>query len=91
MTLNDTKTAVKRLHKMVDILVGIIIAVIWLLILGIATSKFLLFVSSQLVVVAFVFGNSCKTVFEAIIFLFVIHPFDVGDRCEIEGVQVHQY
>ncbi|KAK1582869.1 hypothetical protein Q3G72_019074 [Acer saccharum] len=88
LTLNDTKTAVKRLHKMVDILVGIIIAVIWLLILGIATSKFLLFVSSQLVVVAFVFGNSCKTVFEAIIFLFVIHPFDVGDRCEIEGVQM---
>ncbi|KAI9187540.1 hypothetical protein LWI28_029224 [Acer negundo] len=88
LTLNDTKTAVKRLHKMVDILVGIIIVVIWLLILGIATSKFLLFVSSQLVVVAFIFGNSCKTVFEAIIFLFVIHPFDVGDRCEIEGVQM---
>ncbi|KAK0600727.1 hypothetical protein LWI29_017879 [Acer saccharum] len=88
LTLNDTKTAVKRLHKMVDILVGIIIVVIWLLILGIATSKFLLFVSSQLVVVAFIFGNSCQTVFEAIIFLFVIHPFDVGDRCEIEGVQM---
>ncbi|KAK3198561.1 hypothetical protein Dsin_021976 [Dipteronia sinensis] len=88
LTLNDTKTAVNRLHKMVDILVGIIIVVIWLLILEIATSKFLLFVSSQLVVVAFVFGNSCKTVFEAIIFLFVMHPFDVGDRCEIEGVQM---
>lgn len=89
MTLNDTKTAVNRLHKMVNILVGIIIVVIWLLILGIATSKFLLFVSSQLVVVAFIFGNTCKTVFEAIIFLFVMHPFDVGDRCEIDGVQVH--
>ncbi|TXG66663.1 hypothetical protein EZV62_007938 [Acer yangbiense] len=88
LTLNDTKTAVKRLHKMVDILVGIIIVVIWLLILGIATSKFLLFVSSQLVVVAFIFGNSCQTVFEAIIFLLTIHPFDVGDRCEIEGVQM---
>ncbi|KAH7543972.1 hypothetical protein ACOSQ2_031415 [Xanthoceras sorbifolium] len=88
LTLNDTKTAVNRLHRMVNILVGIIIVVIWLLILGIATSKFLLFVSSQLVVVAFVFGNSCKQVFEAIIFLFVMHPFDVGDRCEIDGVQM---
>ncbi|KAK1563679.1 hypothetical protein Q3G72_031081 [Acer saccharum] len=56
-------------------------------IVGIATSKFLLFVSSQLVVVAFIVGNSCKTVFEAIIFLFVMQPFDMGDRCEIEGVQ----
>lgn len=88
-TLNDTKTAVNKLHRFVNVLVGIIIVIIWLLILGIATTKFLLFVSSQLVVVAFIFGNTCKTVFEAIIFLFVMHPFDVGDRCEIEGVQVH--
>ncbi|XWS27394.1 hypothetical protein CRYUN_Cryun26dG0111400 [Craigia yunnanensis] len=88
LTLNDTKTAVNRLHRMVNVLVGIIILVIWLLILGIATSKVLVFLSSQLLLVAFIFGNTCKTVFEAIIFLFVIHPFDVGDRCEIDGVQM---
>jgi small-conductance mechanosensitive channel len=88
LTLNDTKTAVNKLHRMVNIMVGIVIAVIWLLILGIATSKFLLFLSSQLLLVAFIFGNTCKTVFESIIFLFVIHPFDVGDRCEVDGVQV---
>ncbi|KAM0042368.1 putative mechanosensitive ion channel MscS, LSM domain superfamily [Helianthus debilis subsp. tardiflorus] len=34
------------------------------------------------------FGNACKTTFEAIIFLFIVHPFDVGDRCEINGVQM---
>ncbi|KAI7740275.1 hypothetical protein M8C21_001365, partial [Ambrosia artemisiifolia] len=57
LTLNDTKTAVNKLHQMI-------------------------------VVVAFIFGNTCKTIFEAIIFLFVMHPFDVGDRCEIDGVQM---
>ncbi|KAF5728240.1 mechanosensitive ion channel protein 6 [Tripterygium wilfordii] len=88
LTLNDTKTAVNKLHHMVNILVGIIIVIISLLILGIATTRFLLFLSSQLVVVAFIFGNTCKTVFEAIIFLFVMHPFDVGDRCQIEGVEM---
>ncbi|KAK8648284.1 hypothetical protein V6N13_129042 [Hibiscus sabdariffa] len=88
LTLNDTKTAVNRLHRVVNILVGIIILVIWLLILEIATSKVLVFISSQLLLVAFIFGNTCKTVFEAIIFLFVIHPFDVGDRCEIDGIQM---
>lgn len=88
LTLNDTKTAVNKLHRMLNFLVAIIILVIWLLILEIATTKFLLFVSSQLVLVAFVFGNTCKTVFEAIVFLFVMHPFDVGDRCEIDGIQV---
>ncbi|XP_065861619.1 mechanosensitive ion channel protein 6 [Euphorbia lathyris] len=88
LTLNDTKTAVNKLHHVVNILVGTVIGVIWLLILGIATSKFLVFISSQLLLVAFIFGNTCKTVFESIIFLFVIHPFDVGDRCEIDGVQM---
>ncbi|PHU04750.1 Mechanosensitive ion channel protein 6 [Capsicum chinense] len=88
LTLNDTKTAVNKLHQMVNVLVSIIILVICLVILGIATSKFLLFVSSQVVVVAFVFGNTCKTIFESIIFLFVTHPFDVGDRCEVDGVQM---
>lgn len=88
LTLNDTKTAVNKLHRMLNFMVAIIILVIWLLILELATTKFLLFVSSQLVLVAFIFGNTCKTIFEAIIFLFVMHPFDVGDRCEIDGVQM---
>lgn len=88
LTLDDTKTAVNTLHQMVNVLVGIIIAITCLLILGILTSEFLLFISSQVIVAAFIFGNSCKTVFESIIFLFIIHPFDVGDRCEIDGVQM---
>ncbi|KAF8020548.1 hypothetical protein BT93_G1085 [Corymbia citriodora subsp. variegata] len=88
LTLNDTKTAVNTLHRVVNVIVGMVILIIWLLILGIATTQFLLFLSSQLVLVAFIFGNTCKTVFEAIIFLFVMHPYDVGDRCEIDGVQM---
>lgn len=67
---------------------SIIIILIAVIALNIIPSKSILFLSSQLVVVAFVFGNTCKNVFESIIFLFVIHPFDVGDRCEIDGVQV---
>ncbi|KFK35724.1 hypothetical protein AALP_AA4G028700 [Arabis alpina] len=88
LTLNDTKTAVNRLHRIVDVIVSIVIIIIWLLILEIATTKFLLVISSQLLLVVFVFGNSCKTIFEAVIFVFVMHPFDVGDRCEIDGVQM---
>ncbi|KAK4784394.1 hypothetical protein SAY86_018762 [Trapa natans] len=88
LTLDDTKTAVKNLHRMVNTVVAIIIFIIWLLVLGITTGKFLLLISSQVLLVVFIFGNSCKTTFEAIIFLFVMHPFDVGDRCEIDGVQM---
>ncbi|XP_041014471.1 mechanosensitive ion channel protein 8-like [Juglans microcarpa x Juglans regia] len=88
LTLNDTKTAVNVLHRGLNVLVSIAMLVICLLILGIATTKFLLFLSSQLLLVAFIFGSTCKALFEAIIFIFVMHPFDVGDRCEIEGVQM---
>ncbi|CAN6253850.1 unnamed protein product [Urochloa humidicola] len=87
LTLNDTKTAVNKLNQMANVVVGIIVFALWLLILGIATTHFFVFLSSQVLLAVFVFGNTLKTVFEAIVFLFVMHPFDVGDRCEIEGVQ----
>ncbi|KAI3899503.1 hypothetical protein MKW92_023334 [Papaver armeniacum] len=88
LTLDDTKTAVNTLHTMVNVVVGILIVIIGLLILEIATTKFLVLISSQLLLVAFMFGNTCKMVFESIIFLFVMHPFDVGDRCEVEDIQM---
>ncbi|KAF5180518.1 Mechanosensitive ion channel protein [Thalictrum thalictroides] len=88
LTLNDTKTAVNRLHHMVNIIVGIIIGIVWLLILEITTSRLIYALGSQALVAVFIFGNTCKTIFEAIIFLFVMHPFDVGDRCEVDGVQM---
>lgn len=86
--LNDTKTAVKQLNKLVTVILIVIMIVVWLLLTGIATTKVLVFLSSQLVLAVFMFGNTCKTIFEAIIFVFVMHPFDVGDRCVIDGVQV---
>ncbi|XP_051119169.1 mechanosensitive ion channel protein 10-like [Andrographis paniculata] len=86
--LTDTKTAVKQLNKLVTGILIVIIIIIWLLVTGIATTKVLVFLSSQILVAGFVFSNTCKTIFEAIIFVFVMHPFDVGDRCVIDGVQM---
>jgi small-conductance mechanosensitive channel len=90
LSLNDTKTAVDELHNLLNILVAIIILIIWLIILGVRITHFLVLISSQLLLVVFMFGNTCRTVFEAIIFLFIMHPFDVGDRCEVDGVQVRK-
>ena len=86
--LTDTKTAVKQLNKLVIVILIVVTIVIWLLLTEIATTKVLVLLSSQLVVAAFIFGNTCKMIFEAIIFVFFMHPFDVGDRCVIDGVQV---
>ncbi|KAH7444980.1 hypothetical protein KP509_02G100500 [Ceratopteris richardii] len=88
LSLNDARTAVKGLHRMVNVLVIIIIIVVWLLILEIATTQVLLFATSQLLLLGFIFSNTLKQTFEAIIFLFVMHPFDVGDRCIVDGKQL---
>ncbi|XP_072992548.1 mechanosensitive ion channel protein 10-like [Typha latifolia] len=87
-SLNDTKTAVRQLHKLTTVLVILVVIIITLLLMGIATTQVIVVISSQLLVVAFMFGNTCKTTFEAIIFVFVMHPFDVGDRCVVDGVQM---
>ena len=41
--------------------------------------------SSMLLAFVFMFGNSIKQLFESVIFIFVIHPFDVGDAVLIEN------
>ncbi|EOA20037.1 hypothetical protein CARUB_v10000311mg [Capsella rubella] len=85
-SLNDTKTAVKQLNKLVTAILMVITVVIWLLLLEVATTKVLLFFSTQLVALAFIIGSTCKNLFESIVFVFVMHPYDVGDRCVVDGV-----
>lgn len=86
--LSDTKTAVKQLNKLVTAILVVVTIIVWLLLMEIATTKVLVFLSSQLLLAGFMFGNTCKNIFEAIIFVFVMHPFDVGDRCVIDGVEL---
>ncbi|KNA03859.1 hypothetical protein SOVF_205110 [Spinacia oleracea] len=87
-SLNDTKTAVEELNRIASVVVLIIMVIVWNLMMGFLNTKILVFITSQCLLVAFVFGNSVKMVFEAIIFVFIMHPFDVGDRCVIDGVQM---
>lgn len=37
---------------------------------------------------AFVFGNSMQTVWESFILIFIVRPYDVGDRIKPEGLPV---
>ncbi|XP_047973726.1 mechanosensitive ion channel protein 10-like [Salvia hispanica] len=87
-SLNDTKTAVQQLHKIASAIVSMIIVVITVLVMGLASTKVIAFIITQLLLVGFTFQNMCKTVFESIVFVFVMHPFDIGDRCVIDGVQL---
>ncbi|KAI0499411.1 hypothetical protein KFK09_020314 [Dendrobium nobile] len=87
-SLNDTKTAVQQLHKLASVVVSVIIFVVSLLVMGVATTKVFVAITSQLLLLGFFFQSTGKTLFESIVFVFVMHPFDVGDRCVIDGVQM---
>lgn len=88
VSLKDAKTAIEELNKIASAFILIVIVVVWILLMEIASTSVLVFIASQLLLVVFMFGNTAKTVFEDLIFVFVVHPFDVGDRCVIDGVQV---
>ena len=89
--MDDTKTAVKQVDKLIAGVLTIITFIIWLILLDIASTKFLLVFSSQFVGLAFMIGSTCKNIFESFVFVFVMHPYDVGDRCVVEGVMVNNF
>lgn len=89
--MNDTKTAVKQLDKLVTGILTVITFIVWLVLLDIASTKLLLVFSSQFVGLAFMIGSTCKNIFESFMFVFVMHPYDVGDRCVVDGVMVTNF
>ncbi|GMH17603.1 hypothetical protein Nepgr_019444 [Nepenthes gracilis] len=87
-TLTDAKKVVEYLNKL---MIGFLIAAVvlfWLLLTEIATTKLLVVIASPILAATFIFGDTCKTLFEGIIFSFVKHPFDVGDLCIIDGIEM---
>lgn len=59
-------------------------AVLWIIIVcaafGVDVGTQLLPLWTMFVAISFIFGNSAKDMFDSIIFVFVTHPYDVGDR-----------
>ncbi|GMH17598.1 hypothetical protein Nepgr_019439 [Nepenthes gracilis] len=87
-TLIDAKEVVGCLNKlMIGFLVPMVI-LSWFLLTEIATVKLLVIIASPVLAATFIFGDTCKTLFEGIIFAFLRHPFDVGDLCIIDSIEV---
>ena len=45
--------------------------------------------SSIVLAFAFIFGNSIRNIYESVIFIFGVHPFDVGDALFINETCAH--
>lgn len=68
-----------------QVLIAVILAISFLIMS--VNNQALLAVTSMLLMPAVgIFGNLLRNTFESLLFLFIVHPFDVGDRVFIEGV-----
>lgn len=84
-TLSSAKEVVDCLNKIISWLLIVATFIMWLLLTGLASTKVLVLIASPLLAATFIFGDACRTLFQGIMFAYVVHPFDVGDLCVIDG------
>jgi small-conductance mechanosensitive channel len=79
LSLRDTKTVIHKLENVIGVIVHIIFMFLYMLVFNVDVVKTYLALSSLVLAFSFVFQNSIRTMYENVVFLFVVHPFDVGD------------
>ncbi|KAJ1341375.1 hypothetical protein BSLG_004105 [Batrachochytrium salamandrivorans] len=84
-SLHDLSQALGRLNQILYAFSILLTALFSLPIYGIPLTAVLPF-TSILVALSFIFGGAAKTTFDCIVFLFVTHPYDTGDRVLVDGV-----
>ncbi|KAI0824686.1 Mechanosensitive ion channel-domain-containing protein [Trametes gibbosa] len=83
-SMRDVGEALKTLDHMLLFLAFIILFFISLSIFGVNIESSLTSLYTLGIGASFIFKNSASNAFDAIMFLFVTHPFDTGDRCFID-------
>ncbi|GAB4842342.1 hypothetical protein Ancab_012312 [Ancistrocladus abbreviatus] len=87
-TLTDAQHLVNCLNGIMTLGVVVVVIFSWLLFMEIGTTKVLLLVTSPLLAATYVFSDSVKMFIEGVIFAFVRHQFNVGDRCLIDEIEM---
>mmetsp|Transcript_5271 Transcript_5271/g.33124 ORF Transcript_5271/g.33124 Transcript_5271/m.33124 type:complete len:679 (-) Transcript_5271:700-2736(-) len=85
LTLRDAEEVLGKLGWATGSIVAIPTLTVWLIIFGINVLELWLAIASLLVSLSFIFGNSIRVLYENVIFIFVVHPFDVNDWIEVAG------
>jgi len=83
-SMRDVSVALKTLDRLLLIFAFVMLFFISLSVFGVDITSSLTTVYSLALAGSFVFKNSASNIFDAIMFIFVTHPFDTGDRCFID-------
>ncbi|KAL3133145.1 hypothetical protein ABBQ38_007040 [Trebouxia sp. C0009 RCD-2024] len=84
-TLQDARGVVSKLELIMGVMMHVLFVFFYLIIFDVDVNKVWLSFSSVFLAFVFVFGNSLRNMYESVIFLFVMHPYDVGDALFISG------
>lgn len=84
------KRLFKALNVFVNVLLVFLIFVLWLIMVRVETRKVIFVVGTIIAGSAFVFGETSKKFLENLLFIFVVHPFDIGDCCVFDGTPVRR-
>jgi len=82
-SMRDVGAALKTLDRILLFFAFVILFFISLSVFGVEVGDSLTSVYSIGIAASFIFKNAASNAFDAIMFLFVTHPFDTGDRCFI--------
>ncbi|KAG6918222.1 hypothetical protein DXG01_015815 [Tephrocybe rancida] len=83
-SMRDVGAALKTLDQILLLFAMIILFFISLSVFGVDVGSSLTSVYSLGIAASFIFKNSASSAFDSIMFLFVSHPYDTGDRCFID-------
>ena len=85
-TLLDTQSVVARVGNAMSVLLWLVLLFVFVAIFDVQTFRSTWqALSAGLLAFSFVFGNSIRQVWENMVFLFTVHPFDVGDSIKLDG------
>lgn len=87
-SMHDVGQAVKVLDRFMSICLLVIIAMIYAAFFSNDFAKYLLTLGSQIAAVSFAISATVQEFLGSCIFLFVKHPYDVGDRVVINDIEL---
>ncbi|BDD61462.1 hypothetical protein MPDQ_001143 [Monascus purpureus] len=84
-SLKDLDSVVSKLDHVFDVLVFVIVVMVFLSLISTSASGVLTSAGSFILGLSWLFSATAQEFLQSIVFVFVKHPFDVGDRVTIYG------
>lgn len=84
-SLKDLDSVVSRLDNVLSFLVFIIVLIVFLSLISTSAAGVLTSAGSSILALSWLFSATAQEFLQSVVFVFIKHPFDIGDRVTIYG------